>query len=425
VHDVYLHALGYDYGNFQLANASWDMKEYTYYLTGNETNAEKRAIEKEYLSALKIGDIIYYSYSGNNHAMLYIGNGNLIHCTGSTHNGYVEIEEPAIRFDRVESLFDPARSRYVFQTEKPRSALYIIRPLNTWEGSEIPEVAEKRIGDMRGIFAEKTCSLTLGQTANPGDTLTYTFSVFNTNAKEVKLSVSDRIPANTVLMVDGSPSDQVTVFHELTLAPLEKKKVSYTVKISETAPLGTAIVCTDESRVGGILAKATPVFVGNTLTAEEQEKIVAAAEKRIGSSLGAIDLVNEIYRDALGVENVIGVTREELADVIFPESGSLRKLAESGYYADMIAPSQYGGRTVKNSDRFLGERTRLTRERNLIVGDILYLQGSSSYGLYLYLGEGRLLNLAAGLAPKDLEERLEVTLGWPMFAVLRPSLAIK
>ena len=122
---------------------------------------------------------------------------------------------------------------------------------------------------------------------------------------------------------------------------------------------------------------------------------------------------------------MIGVTREELADVIFPESGSLRKLAESGYYADMIAPSQYGGRTVKNSDRFLGERTRLTRERNLIVGDILYLQGSSSYGLYLYLGEGRLLNLAAGLAPKDLEERLEVTLGWPMFAVLRPSLAIK
>ncbi len=425
VHDVYLHALGYDYGNFQLREAPSAMKAYTYYLTGNETDAEKRAVERKYLASLQIGDIVFYSISSNNHAMLYIGNGNLIHCTGNTHNGYVEIEEPAIRFDRVESLFDPARSRYVFQTEKPRTALYIIRPLNTWEGSAIPEAAEKRIGDMRGVFAEKTCSATLGQTANPGDTLTYTFSVFNTNETEVKLSVSDRIPANTALLLDGAPSGQSELSWELTLAPLEKKTLSYTVKISETAVAGTAVLCTDESRVGGIAVKATPVFIGNTLTAEEQEKIVAATEKRIGSSLGAIDLINEIYREALGVENVIGVTREELADVIFPESGSLRKLAESGYYADMIAPSQYGGRTVKNSDRFLGERTRLTRERNLIVGDILYLQGSSSYGLYLYLGEGRLLNLAAGLAPKDLEERLEVTLGWPMFAVLRPSLAIK
>ena len=165
------------------------------------------------------------------------------------------------------------------------------------------------------------------------------------------------------------------------------------------------------------------MFVGRTLTAEEQGKIREATLNMVGSELDAISLLNAIYREALGIDCVIDVSLADLAYEIFPESGNLRKIAESGYYAEIIAPSQYGGRTVVDSERFLGERTRLTRERNLIVGDVLYLKGTSTYGLYIYLGDGMLLDLSSGLKAKDIDERLEVTLGWPMFAVLRPSLA--
>ena len=424
VHDVFLHALGWDYGDFQLKNSPEEMKAFVYYFTGNEKGAAQAELKESYLSSLRVGDIVFYSYSTNNHAMLYIGNGNLIHCTGSTHNGYVEKEEPAIRLDSVETLFDPASSRYLFSTEKPRSALYIIRPLSVWEGSEIPEQAQKRISDMQGIFAEKTCSATLGQTVNPGDTLIYTFTVFNSNSDFVTVNITDLIPENTLLLTEeGAAMVRASLSWSLTLAPLEKRSVSYKVIVSESATEGDAILCTDESRVGGIVTKATPVFVGRTLTAEEQGKIREATLNMVGSELDAISLLNAIYGEALGIDSVIDVSLADLAYEIFPESGNLRKIAESGYYAEIIAPSQYGGRTVVDSERFLGERTRLTRERNLIVGDVLYLKGTSTYGLYIYLGDGMLLDLSSGLKTKDIDERLEVTLGWPMFTVLRPSLA--
>ena len=424
VHDVYLHALGWDYGDFQLKNSPEEMKAFTYFFTGNEKGAAQAELKESYLSSLQVGDIVFYSYSSNNHAMLYIGNGNLIHCSGSTHNGYVEKEEPAIRLDSVETLFDPASSRYLFSKEKPRSALYIIRPLDMWQGSEIPEQAQKRILDMQGIFAEKTCSATLGQTVNPGDTLTYTFTVFNSNSDFMTVNITDLIPENTLLLTEGGAAmARASLSWSLSLAPLEKRSVSYKVIVSEAATEGDVILCTDESKVGGILTKATPVFVGRTLTTEEQETIRETTLKMVGSELDAISLLNAIYKEALGIDAVIDVSLADLPNEIFPESGNLKKLAESGYYSEMIAPSQYGGRTVLDSERFLGERTRLTRERNLIVGDVLYLKGTSTYGLYIYLGDGVLLDLSGGLKTVDIEERLEVTLGWPMFAILRPSLA--
>ena len=238
------------------------------------------------------------------------------------------------------------------------------------------------------------------------------------------VNITDLIPENTLLLTEGGAAmARASLSWSLSLAPLEKRSVSYKVIVSEAATEGDVILCTDESKVGGILTKATPVFVGRTLTTEERETIRETTLKMVGSELDAISLLNAIYKEALGIDAVIDVSLADLPNEIFPESGNLRKLAESGYYSEMIAPSQYGGRTVLDSERFLGERTRLTRERNLIVGDVLYLKGTSTYGLYIYLGGGVLLDLSGGLKTVDIEERLEVTLGWPMFAVLRPSLA--
>ena len=88
----------------------------------------------------------------------------------------------------------------------------------------------------------------------------------------------------------------------------------------------------------------------------------------------------------------------------------------------MVAPTLYGGKNVINSERFLGERTRMLWERNLVVGDIFFLQGKTTKCVYIYIGEGKMLDLRR-LAERDAFERLEDALGWREFAVIRPSLA--
>ena len=65
-------------------------------------------------------------------------------------------------------------------------------------------------------------------------------------------------------------------------------------------------------------------------------------------------------------------------------------------------------------------------EWHLEVGDILYLGSGDPSGtrtLYIYLGDGMLLDLKQGLKERDIVERLQDTLGWGHFVVVRPSLA--
>jgi uncharacterized repeat protein (TIGR01451 family) len=355
--------------------------------------------------------------------MVYIGNGNLVHATGNTYSNNTEREEPTVRLLNLDCLFTEGNSRYLFQTDKPRSALYIIRPLDTWEGTALPETTVNRLENMKGIIAEKLASYTLGQTVNRGDLITYTFKLFNTNPYAVTLNITDVVPNGTVLLVDGVASADTSLAWTVTLAPGEEKLVSYTVKVSDTATRGSAIYCSDESAVGGVPVRITPAYVGNTLTADEQARLVEIVNTAKSSGKTGVALANLIYEQLLGVEDILGYDIADLRDGIYTSSGSNYKIATTGKYADMIAPSLYGGKVVENSDRFDGERTRLPRERNLVVGDILYMHSETAGYLYIYVGNGEMIDLQK-LTVRDVNERLEETIGWQRFVILRPSLAV-
>ena len=421
-HDVYLSALGYNYGSFTLGNAPQVMRVYEYTLTGNETDAEKAAIEAEYRATLQVGDIIYYSYSGNNHAMLYIGNGNLVHATGSTYSNYTETEEATVRFQKLDCLFTPGNTRYFFQTDNPRSKIYIFRPLSDWDDT-VPTESINRIENMQGIVAEKLATYTLGQTINPGDLITYTFKIFNTNKTAVTLNITDVVPAGTVLMINGVASADTQLSWTVTVNPCEEVLVSYTVKVSDTATKGSAIYCSDKSTVGGVPVRIIPAYVGNTLTAAEQARLIEIVNTAKSSGKTGVALANLIYEELLGVEDILGYDVEDLRNGLFTKFASNFKIATEGKYADMIAPSLFGGKIVNDTDRFDGERTRMPRERNLIVGDILFLQSDTSGYLYIYIGNGEMIDLQK-LTVRDVDERLEETIGWQRFAIIRPSLAI-
>lgn len=430
VHDVYYNVFGYSYGSFTLKNAPSYMKAYIYNFTHNETDEQKAAIEAEYRASLQVGDIVFYTYSGNTHAMLYIGNNTLMHSTGSTFSNSAEVCEATVRYASLDQLFNEGSSRYVFQTENPRTTLYIIRPLNYYGDAEITETARARMDNMKGIFVEKLPSKTLGQTINPGELLTYTFNLFNSNNKEVTFTITDLVPELTTLVENGVLSDKRELEWSVTLGPLESTSVSYTVMVSAAAKAEDAIVSTS-ANVGGIPVKATPVFVGRTLTDEEKGALVSYVKSlmgTLGSATDGVALANSIYKEVFGIENLLGADYAELTAGLFiaDEDGINFSIATDGKYGAMIAPSLYGGRVVSDSERFLGERTRMPYEWHLEVGDILYLASSDPSGsraTYIYLGDGMLLGLNQGLKERDIVERLQDTIGWAHFVIIRPSLA--
>ena len=195
--------------------------------------------------------------------------------------------------------------------------------------------------------------------------------------------------------------------------------------LSENAEYGAAILDSNSSTVCGVPVSATPIFVGRTLSEEEQNELVDAAFRLVeeGNDTGII-LANKIYKEAFGVEILSASDLESLRNEIFLPHGGVKKLAIEGHYAEMLAPTLYGGKNVINSERFLGERTRMLWERNLVVGDILFLQGKTTKGVYIYIGEGKMLDLQK-LTERDAFERLEDALGWNEFAILRPSLVLE
>ena len=238
------------------------------------------------------------------------------------------------------------------------------------------------------------------------------------------MNVTDLVPDGCTLLTNGETSPEKILFWTVELSPYEEKKISYMVKVSENFSSGQAILCSDESKVGGIAVKAPPVYVGRTLTTEEQARLQEIVEGYVGSSLSAVALANSIYEELLGVEDLLGTDLATLSAGLFLTEGDYKKIATEGQYAKMIAPSLYGGKKVMNSERFLGERTRMPFEKNLIVGDILFLQGrtSSTYSFCIYMGDGVMLNLGNELSTISLTNRLEATIGWQHFCVLRPSL---
>ena len=76
-------------------------------------------------------------------------------------------------------------------------------------------------------------------------------------------------------------------------------------------------------------------------------------------------------------------------------------------YCSAVAPTLYGGRRFftpmkyTNYVKVNSDRTRLAREGALVVGDILITKFSSSEAMYIYIGDGVLVNLMKADMPSD------------------------
>ena len=383
------------------------------------TAEQLTAKEKEFTDTLQPGDIIVYRKAGNSagHAMIYVGNGMMIHSTGSTYDfntGADKVEKSGTYiYESIKTLFVTSNHRYLFD-----KYIYIImRPLNKFTG-DIPSDTLQRMGVMRGIVAEKLSSRTYGQTASPGDTVTYTFKLTNKSNLDKTLTVTDTLSPHTTYVSGAQTANGNVLSWTVTVPAGKTEELSYTVKVNEAAPLGEYIV--SNSSVSGIAVNCPRFKIAKTLSAEQQAAFVAKLEELKTSGLCGIPLINAIYEQILGKAVFIQQTTDELwADLTTLKTRDYILNPDGALY-NMIAPSLYGGRNLcelSATTLMAQERTRLLIANLLIPGDVVL----ADTALYLYTGDNMIK--ISGNKPLPMgTTQTQSMLANKRFVVLRPSM---
>ena len=415
VYDVYLKSLG-----IKICNSSPWTKTYCESLDNtvlreypkkNMTEEEKQQKIKEFNETLQPGDIMVYRYNGDTagHAMLYVGNGMMIHSGGKSFNyeeGHEVYEEKGTYFYEpiADSLFVPGHRRYIFD----KHSYVIVRPLDGFSG-EIPKDTLCRIGEMRGIKAQKTASHTYGQTVNTGEEVTFTFVLENYSDKPKNLKITDTVPENTTYVSGAEKMDGNNLCWNVEVAPEEIKEVSYTVKVNGDA-LGEYIE--SSSKVCDIAVNCPAILVAKTLTKPKQSEIEKAVSKIETSQSKGLDLVNDIYGKQIFQFETINKFWDAIVDVYSDTLGEGLELSQ------MVVPHLYGGQKVMEYDKNSQQaksRTRIVAPNLLITGDIVAVDQA----LYIFVN-GSLYDL--NTKQKADIDVLANILAAQKFAVLRPSL---
>ena len=246
-----------------------------------------------------------------------------------------------------------------------------------------------------------------------------------------------RSPSGTTYVSGGDSVTGDGIYWTLSIGPGQTVQVSYTVSVNNV-PNGTVIDGND-AKVGGVMHRCAAIKVMNTLTATEQQAIKDALDALAleNTTLKGLELVNEIYKRALGKSDVfkhidVNDVMDGCDDSIFYQTATvysgkpMDKLRnEDTYYKRMLVDHLYGGQRVDSAAK-LYDRTKMLKPHNLIVGDVLVARTNAAESVYIYIGDGYLINLTNGVGVEadfaNLSQR--IMFYGRNFAVVRPSFVI-
>ena len=393
--------------------------------------------------------------------MLYVGNGLIIHSSGSSYSNAnkTDTHEATVRFRAVMDLFDASiagKNSYVFNLK----SFSIVRPQNNTT-AKVTENSANRVEHMQGIIAEKISSTAMGKTVNCGDTVTYTFYIFNTTKQEKQVVIKDELSKLTTFVsaTDGGSCADNVISWDLKIPADTRLPVSYTVKVKDDVTPGSKIDGA-KATVNGVLHKCYDTVVANTLTTQEQTTLAQTmtALQQANPGLNTVALANRIYKTAFGVNNIFGSDVKTVTDLINGNgTNNVGIFNDSSNYSDpaivvltdlsksnacqMVAPGLFGGHNVYTSARSndplyryldLADkplRSRYFWEKDLVIGDLLVMQGEETEVMYIYTGNNTFVSLNtedlfASHAVTDLFGYAPST-DWLYTAVLRPSLVLE
>ena len=436
-YDVYKNALDLDIINWCTEDMMNDASQHAfrYQVQFDETEEQKKNIRDLYMDMLQPGDIIVNRHvRGGGHAMFYIGDGKIIHSSGSNPCNYNYDNKcdgresyGSIEKMDVSVLFDPEAQRmYTFGTEKN---IAIIRPLLVFKDAVPTESAMNRVKYLQDIFVEKLSSHTIGQTADMGEEITFTYYVRNMRDTAADITVSDTAPEYTEY-VSGGEYATGEVKWAFKLEAGEEKYISYTVRVLKDAQLYGKFIQT-VGKVCGVEVKCPAIMVGKHLSADKQQAVAQAIESLRGANEQDTALVKRLY-SLIGEKADIGSAKEILDGIFVPYKGvsdTHFELAQSGKYIDMLVPIMYGGRVVDSSDRFpLRRRTAGIFTDEIMAGDVLLCAedtGNTAVTVYIFGGINMLKITPQGaqvLYGDEIDDVLMGVMGYCKFALIRPAM---
>ncbi|MBQ2866224.1 MAG: C40 family peptidase [Clostridia bacterium] len=429
-YDVYYYALGLDIGTrttAQMMDAT-DMHVYRYSVTGNEDSQKKDEIKKLFNSQLQQGDLIVYRNKDNTngHVMLYIGDGQIIHCcaTGGGNYDYSmnkDALEPrgAIVEMQLEELWTEASARYMFSMMN----FAIVRPTIKYTDAAPSEECLNRIANLKKIYVEKTSSHGAGYTAAPGDEVTFTFTLRSNRTSDTTVDITDTVPSNTTFVSGDCKREGDKLTWTVAVPSGQTVKVSYTVKVDPNAKTGD-LVYSENSTVGGVTARARKIYIGKNLTADLMQRITAAAESSQTSALRGMALAQKLYAD-IGISLTLKDENTLLSSLYKPQAGRYYYLNVDSEDIDILAPTMYGGYyTGTCATLYDGVRTRAPLMSQLMAGDIVVCEESGKVQSYMVINGNRLFDLTNGklLDLVTAVPTLYSTIGYDRFAIIRPAM---
>ncbi|MBQ7624315.1 MAG: DUF11 domain-containing protein [Clostridia bacterium] len=443
-YDCYYEALDYDikYWYVRMYYAA-DPEEimYSYDVKGDETPEDIARLKEEFVKILEPGDCICYLHDDSGHAMLYAGEGRVIHSQAPGGGNYdysskKDRVEPvgSISLDMIDDLFTPGYVRCL-----PQQKSYIIcRPLNKFKGGEVPEKSKNRAKNLQNVVVQKLCSKTIGQVIMPGEELTYTFDIQNLNNWKMDLEVRDVVPENTTYVSGADSVSGRNLSWDITVPKGERMTVSYTVKVNDDNSLYGKKIFNDKATVGGVPCKTPAVYVRKHLSDDEKTKLAGTmdAVSKSGASVFGLELAKSIYKDAIGMDISAAVTDEKslMGTLFTPQTADpgIYDFNEDNKYFPLVAPAMYGGYYVLSITAFDGIRTRGPQTQHLEAGDIVvisdnkedtetqvYMVGAGNKIMCLNPGAVRMLDVA------ESNDILMGILGYTKFVILRPAMTLK
>ena len=434
-YDVYYQALGQDIIAWTTASLqqATDMHVWSYTVTGEETTEEKEAILAEFMSLVEPGDILTCRHKNSGgHAMLYIGDGQIIHSSGSGEGSanydYSKNEDKVeakgtVQSKTLDSIASGGDNYYFFG----EGWWGIVRPLLRYTEAQATEEALNRIDNMQGIVAEKQTTATVGHTVKAGDEITFTFQIKNSNKTEKTVEIFETLP-EALTYVSGCDNVSGNVLKwNVTIPASSTEKVTYTVKVADTVKTGDKIE--SSSTIGGVDVNSRPVYVGDNLSAAEQTAIDGVINATTSATVYGTDLAEKIYADAgitISLDSAEAIVNGMYS--LYGKSTTHFQLNKESSYFSMLAPTMYGGYyVVTDKLQWNGYRTKTPQANQLMVGDIIimteagktytYMMASGMKSICLDEGNVKLLSLL------DTKNMLTSTIGHDKFVIIRPAMA--
>ncbi len=427
-----------------------------WYCDDYETANEKQAILNQLKGYLQVGDVINYRRKGGTgHAIMYVGDGQILHSIGDDFSDVTEFSDPWNVFDgqdkkeingsvqlmTVNEAFEsPSSERYLMSSRIENVS--IIRPLA--RNLTTTEKTKNRML-IRGLDIEKTSNKGRNTGLSVGEEITYTLTIKNYRDKGYKnVEIIDVLDDNLsfVSATGNFSANGQTVSGKITIKPDETISVSWTCKVNSNAIVGSVIE-SKNTTVGGV--KVTNIKNNISKYTTEQLTLVANKAKEYATSNmrfdNPIDMVEQLYKEALNVElfNYSSVY-EALTDAIDLDSCSVRKENPIG---KMVASDLYGGFKLQKLYQTNNDSIRLITKQNLSIGDVIIaekdntINNDTMQAVYVYVGGNELVAIDTNMTSFNKnkvvlltmsENRMEsanvlVTIyAFNRYAVLRPSI---